>query len=423
MCACKVQTMIVISVSLWTTGWSARVETNLDSKTHEDPFDSIGKKVNLTGATLRTYSANFLKMAQCAGVQMMYVQELKVDPENPDTHKLISAIIGKQPKKFKQCLKLKLDQSPWKEAAPTLIGAKPTVHKETSPQGDAVAIQLGAGPIRPIVVSVKGTGAGESENCRDLVYEFAVFSKLKNIPADSATGLLASSDFVRRQIFIPEPPTNEGMISGIERCKQNFADVMPDPFAGATGAVDAVQKNLQDFVVALRAKFGVPIIIMGHSSGGDLANRAACHAMALAASPEVIGLGIGGGTAAGLCSSAYQIVHALDIPQRLGEIPPAGNAPVVLTPTASAAGAASSEATPDAGTEDDWGTDTCKCPSIENFCKKAPTATFDQVVDFSNRWSKECCRYTTHGSGALTDLLADQTTSVAWGERDLCPQR
>merc|ERR1719464_1601229 len=107
--------MIVISVSLWTTGWSTRVSTDLDSNTREDPFDAIGQKVNLPGATLRSYTASLVKMAFCAGVQMLYVESLKVDPGNPDTHKLLSAIGGKQPKKFKQCLKLKLDQPPWNE--------------------------------------------------------------------------------------------------------------------------------------------------------------------------------------------------------------------------------------------------------------------------------------------------------------------
>jgi len=383
---------------------------SLDSITQEDPFDAIGKNVNLPGATLRSYTASLLKMAQCAGVNGLYLQELKVDPGNPDTHKLLSAISGKQPKKFKQCLKLKVDKPPWNEAK--LIGAKPTAHKDSGSQGDAVAIQLGAGPI---IVSVKGTGAAPSENCRDLAYEFAVFSKLKNIPTDSASALCASSAFVRQRMGIGEPPTKEGMISGLQWCNQTFSDVMPEPFSGVT---DAVQKSVQDFVDTLRAQFGVPIIIIGHSAGGDLAALAACHAMAHAASPEVIGLGVGGGTASVVCSSAYQIVHALDIPQRLGAIPPAGNAPVVLTPVAS-----EEVATPDAGIADVWGTDGCNCPSIENFCKKAPTATFEEVANFSNRWTPGCCRMSTHASGVLTELLTDQSTSVAWGERDLCPQR
>jgi len=415
MWAGKVQTMIIVSVALWTTGWSARVEMNLDSNTQEDPFDAIGEKVNLPGATMRSYIASLLKMAQCAGTQMTYLESLKVDPENPDTHKLLSAIGGKQPKKFKQCLKLKVDQPPWDKAK--LIGAKPSVHKDASSQGDVVAIQLGTGPI---IASVKGTGAGESENCRDLAYEFSVFTKLNNIPADSASALCASSVFVRRQMLMAEPPTNKGMISGVQTCNQKFSDFMPEPFSGKT---DVVQKSIQDFVDTLRAKFGVPIIIMGHSAGGDLAMRAACHAMAHAASPEVIGLGIGGGTASGLCSSAYQIVHALDIPQRLGAIPPAGNAPVVLTPAASEV-VDQLLATPDNGTEDAyWGTNGCNCPSTENFCKKAPTATFDEVAAFSNRWDPGCCRMSTHASGVLVNLLTDQSTSVAWGERDLCPQR
>merc|ERR1719195_1033921 len=119
------------------------------------------------------------------------------------------------------------------------------------------------------------------------------------------------------------------MISGVEACSKNFPDVMPESY---TGGPDAFQQSIQDFVKMHRGPAGsAPIIIMGHSAGGDIAMRVACHAMAQEGS-EVIGLGIGGGTASGLCSSAYQIVHALDIPQRLGPIPPEGNAPVVLMP-------------------------------------------------------------------------------------------
>jgi len=426
MWASKLQAMPVIFASLWTTGLSIREEIHLDVDAKEDPFDAIGKKVNLDGPTLRSYIPILLKMAQCAGQHTMYLDTLKVDPGTPATHTLLKDIGGKQPKKFKTCIfppkaTWKVDQAPWKEAK--LIGLKPNLHKDTSSQGDVVAIQLAQGPI---IVSVKGTGGGGSENCRDLAYEYGVFSKLKNIPTDSASGLIASSDFVRSQMGIAEPPTKEGMISGVQDCSQKFADVMPEPY---TGGPDAFQESIQDFVELLRAKFSgtgsqVPIIIMGHSAGGDIAMRAACHAMAQDGS-EVIGLGIGGGTASGLCPSAYQIVHALDIPQRLGPIPPEGNAPVVLMPTSGTDELIDELTEPERvdAPKDVWGTDGCKCASIENFCKKAPTATFEEIVAFSNRWSKGCCRISTHASGVLTELLSSETTSVTWGEKDLCPSR
>eukprot|EP00928_Gymnodinium_smaydae_P006787 TRINITY_DN1241_c0_g4_i1.p1 TRINITY_DN1241_c0_g4~~TRINITY_DN1241_c0_g4_i1.p1 ORF type:complete len:765 (-),score=97.87 TRINITY_DN1241_c0_g4_i1:146-2440(-) len=289
-----------------------------------------------------------------------------------------------------------------------------------SKQGRAVALKLNHLKHAPVLISILGSGRDLSDNCLDLVGSAQARFDLPEAYWGAEVGcarfalqeMLSNSERIlalrpgsqTKLTLLSQPPSDSDMErmtpatvkAVVEHCKllQEEYKVLP------TAA--KLETELQTFVKHVATEHpGTPVLLVGHSAGGNLAMEVAC-ALQAKFDGVLVGLGVAGEGHHSKCVRSYQLVHAFDGPRRL--VLPEVNAPIVMTPSEDQVKALAT------------GEEGCGCKSLDGVCR----LSFEAWAAYGTSHQRGCCMHQTHQGYALSKLITSTDTSFAYTRKQLC---
>merc|ERR1719343_18173 len=288
-------------------------------------------------------------------------------------------------------------------------------------QGRVVALELNhpnfafSGPA-PLLFSVSGTQTGLSENCIDLVGSAQASYNLPGnlwgaeagvagfvwqaVLAEEAT-ILTSYPQLRENVeqvktlLGEQELTEAGVMAVAGLCKRFQVE-------GLLPTMAQLVEELKSFVIKVRETErhrGAPVLVVGHSAGGNLAMEVACALRKGGFNGVVRGLGVGGEGHHSKCSEAYQLVHELDGPRQLRR--PDTNAAWVITPSF-------------ASMQELWRVS--KCKHLVELC----SMDYKAWREYGISHAPGLCMHQVHQGYALSKLILDPQTSFKQTANALC---